>query len=65
MKKVFFVVITIAALTSCKKDWNCVCTSSAGSSTSVIQDMTKSDAEAKCNEGDGSYLGYTVDCEII
>ena len=65
MKKVFFAVIAVAALTSCKKDWNCVCTAGSLSSTSVIEDMTKADADAKCNEGDGSAGGITVDCELL
>ena len=64
-KRILFIgAISLLSLASCKKDWTCVCTSSAGSSSSLIVDKTKSDAEAECNEGDGTVLGYTVECEI-
>lgn len=65
MKKVIlFGAFALLTLASCKKDWTCTCTSSVGSSSTTIQDMTKSDAKADCNGGDGVILGTTVDCEI-
>jgi hypothetical protein len=66
MKKVIlFGAFALLTLASCKKDWTCTCTSSVGgSSSTTIQDMTKSDAKADCDGGDGSALGITVDCEI-
>ena len=54
MKKVIlFGAFALLTLASCKKDWTCTCTSSVGSSSTTIQDMTKSDAKADCNGGDG------------
>ncbi len=66
MKKVIlFGAFALLTLASCKKDWTCTCTSSiGGSSSTTITDMTKSDAKADCNAGDGSAAGITVDCEI-
>ncbi len=66
MKKVIlFGGLTLLTLASCKKDWTCECTSSAGgSSSTTIADKTKSDAKADCDGGDGSALGITVDCEL-
>lgn len=66
MKKVLVLGLFGAmALASCKKDWTCKCTNSlAGSSSSTIADMTKKDAKAECDKGDGSAGGITVDCEL-
>lgn len=66
MKKVIlFGAFALLTLASCKKDWTYTCTSSVGgSSSTTITDMTKSDAKAECDGGDGSALGITVDCEI-
>ena len=43
----------VATMSSCKKDWTCECTATAGSVTSttstVLADTKKKDAEAACN----------------
>jgi 5-enolpyruvylshikimate-3-phosphate synthase len=52
MKKVFLAAVVLAgtfSMTSCKKDWNCDCTIAGQTTTSVIQDVNKSDAEDACN----------------
>ncbi len=67
MKKLIFLgAFAILTLASCKKDWTCTCTSTPGNgkTSRTIQDMTKSDAKADCNGGDGSVLEVTVDCEL-
>ncbi|MBD3637294.1 MAG: hypothetical protein HUJ25_08085 [Crocinitomicaceae bacterium] len=70
MKKVliFGLIVGGFALTSCKKDWTCTCTSDDGqgnttSSSTTIQNATKSDAEAACNSTATSG-SYTVTCAI-
>ncbi|MBM3451785.1 MAG: hypothetical protein FJX84_01455 [Bacteroidetes bacterium] len=67
MKKIMlFGVLGLLTLASCKKDWTCKCTESVGgnSSSVIIEDMTRADAKAECDEGDASALGITVDCEL-
>lgn len=52
MKKLLtFAVVGVAvvSMTSCKKDWNCDCTVSGVTTTSVIPDSNKSDAEEACD----------------
>lgn len=53
MKKVIgvaaFAVLGMVALSSCKKDYTCECTSSGGDSTSIVyEDIKKKDAESAC-----------------
>ena len=43
-----FAVLGVIALSSCKKDYNCVCTVGGVSDSTVYKDMKKSDAEAAC-----------------
>jgi hypothetical protein len=66
MKKLFILIgFAGLGLTACKKDYTCRCTSEDGnySSSETITD-TRNDAEASCDEGDGSVGGYSVNCEI-
>ena len=55
MKKVMILALVISgfAMTSCKKDWTCECTSTDGTNSattsSVVENTTKSKAEAACN----------------
>lgn len=69
MKKVLFIVgITVVSLSSCVKDYTCKCTATDAngnmSSSSSTINGKKSDVKVTCDEGDGSLLGITVDCEI-
>jgi hypothetical protein len=73
MKKVLLVAAVAAfAMTSCKKEYTCECTttSSSGSTSSSVKldKMKKKDAEKKCDEGDGSisFFGETItsECKI-
>jgi len=53
------------ALTSCKKDWECDCTITAGAETATTQtelkDASKSDAEEWC---DGLELNSFYNCSL-
>lgn len=43
--------VSLLALTSCKKDYNCVCSYGGFSAESeTYTDVTKSDAESRCDE---------------
>lgn len=78
MKKaiIFSMVLTAFAVVSCKKDYICGCTTTTtsgsgtvtGSGDTTFTDITKSDAETKCNsfESSGSFGGYSwdTDCEL-
>ncbi|MES2680327.1 MAG: hypothetical protein V4635_10600 [Bacteroidota bacterium] len=73
MKKLLLVAALASfAMTSCKKEYNCVCTttSPAGTTegTTNLGKMTKKNAEAKCNEADASYTyagsPFTTECAI-
>ena len=70
MKKVILLAAVITmSLSSCKKDYNCECTttSSAGTTTTTEKTgkMSLSDATTKCNEGDDSdtVFGVTTETE--
>lgn len=66
------VVGGVAALSSCKKDWTCSCTTTTtgtvNSTTTVdtvFTDMKKDEAETACTAGNSSvsFLGQTVSVE--
>ena len=68
MKKVILSLVVVAALaTSCKKDYNCVCTVTSGgarvSATTVIHD-TKSKAKTACTADQTTVGGVTSSCAI-
>lgn len=67
MKNIFAAALLAGiALTSCKKEYSCVCTysgSSTGKETQTIID-TKQAAAEKCDEGDMSNNGNIRQCEI-
>ena len=52
MKKVIgvaaFAVLGMVALSSCKKDYTCECTIGGSTSSTVYEDVKKSDAESSC-----------------
>ncbi len=74
MKKLAFisVVLLLAAMTlcSCKKNYTCECTYTAGghivSANAEYKDETKKDAEDACNEFKTqiSFLGADVNCVL-
>lgn len=52
MKKFFIPALAalfIVGMTSCKKDWDCTCTVGGVTTTTVIPDVNKSDAEEACD----------------
>ena len=55
MKKITLLsaVIVAFSLTSCKKNWNCECTDSAGTDTFIVRSakMKKSEAKTWCESG--------------
>jgi len=72
MKKIIaiacFGLMGISLFSSCKKDWNCVCTYTAGSSqtsdNTVISKTTKSDATSQCHAKNVTLGTSTKTCEI-
>lgn len=67
MKKLLVLaVVATFGLTACKKEWTCVCKSSAGTETKVKsgEKLKKKDAEDWCNLGDVTVGGVTVECEL-
>lgn len=68
-KKLFFSLLTISllALTSCKKDYNCVCSAGGFSAESeTYENVKKSDAESRCEdyEEDVQSVNSSVSCSI-
>ncbi len=68
MKKILLIA-AVAGLTfaSCKKDYTCECKFTGvitGSASETFTNMKKKDAEKKCDEGDESVNGQTVECSI-
>ncbi len=73
MKKLLLVAsVAILSLSSCKKNYNCECTTTSPSGTNTSSEstgkMSLSDATTKCNKGDETreVLGqtYTTECSI-
>jgi hypothetical protein len=64
MKKVSFILgalfLLTVAMTSCKKDYTCVCTVGGISVNYTIANTTKSDAKTKCD----TYVSGTTVCEL-
>ena len=60
--------ISLLALTSCKKDWNCTCKSGGFSvDAEMYEDETKKNAESKCadyEEDAQASFGSGVSCSI-
>lgn len=75
MKKVLFLSLVFGglALTSCKKDWTCVCENVPliGTYSEVLKDKTKSDAKSECEgkktiETDsGTYTNNNITCDLV
>ena len=63
MKKVllFAGVLFVFGATSCKKDYTCSCELAGTTTDSVIENSTKKDAEAACDEANATWalLGGT------
>lgn len=75
MKKFLAIIAVVAVFgaTACKKDYTCTCVGldgngnqvSGSSASTTIENSTKADAEADCNEGDFFISGTGgADCEI-
>lgn len=68
MKKVMFIgVVGMVLLSSCKKDWTCICTS--GSTSAVAENysnLSKKDAEKECADVQAlaNSFGGNVSCDI-
>lgn len=56
------------AMTSCKKDYTCVCTANAGGQTvsteASLGKQTKKDAEAACSAKATSVGGVSYECKL-
>lgn len=65
MKKIILIVTVIisASFVSCKKNWNCECTDSAGTDTFKVRSAKMKKAEAKtwCESGNS---GSDYTCEL-
>ena len=68
MKKlvVFMGVLALfVGTTSCKKDWTCTCSDNAYTYGSyAIEDATKKDAQAECDELDDLFIGTVATCSL-
>ncbi len=68
MKKIFLgAVVGMVLFTSCKKDWNCICTSgSTSGSAAKYTDVTKKEAKEACNsvESLGKVFDSGFNCDI-
>lgn len=69
MKKMMLAVVVfagVAALTSCKKDYSCECNGVGVvfSYDTTFTDVTKKDAESKCNDLDINFFGVGQECEL-
>lgn len=73
MKKMILAIAVIGGismLTACKKDWTCECTGEIfgvpfTANDTVYNDMTKKDAESKCDLNDFSYgTDNYADCSL-
>lgn len=71
MKKVllFVAVVFAASFASCKKDYQCECTTTAGTvsttATGGTFKETKKKAEEACEADSQSYGTVSVDCEAV
>lgn len=62
MKKVFIgssvALLALVVLSSCKKDYTCVCTFTGGTTLNIdIKDAKKKDAESSCAAAETTYKG--------
>ncbi len=73
-KKVIFSLVAVGflALTSCKKDFTCECTTSSMGISNTVQTTindTKSNAEESCESGSGTVTNMGVEatttCKIV
>lgn len=67
MKYLLPLILIVSTLISCRKNYNCECTSSSGNAyvtnTSTIKD-TKKKAEKACEKGNGTNGYATITCVI-
>ena len=69
MKKVllFSGVLFAFGVTSCKKEYNCTCTSSGSEVTETFAEMSKKDAKEACKEDEDAWKALGVSdatCEV-
>lgn len=67
LKVVAIAVVGLVALSSCKKDYTCECTTgeeTAIVTTSKIENKTLKDAKTACENGSGTFAGITRTCKI-
>ena len=69
MKKIFVILgaVTMVGLSSCQKDWSCLCTDQSGVQTShAINNTTLISARSKCKDMNYNYpqLGTSQSCSI-
>ncbi len=67
LKVVAIAVVGLVALSSCKKDYTCECTTgdeTAIVTTSTIENKTLKDAKTACENGSGTFAGVTRTCKI-
>lgn len=64
---ILFPLLILISLISCKKDWNCECTyentDSSSKTYSIMEDQTKSEAEAACNDS-GVSGTFSYSCSL-
>ena len=65
MKKLpILAVITLAGLSSCKKDYNCSCTILGTTTVNTFENVSQSDAEQACDEADVAAQAFGGSCTL-
>jgi len=58
------VLAILATFTSCKKDHTCTCTIIGIETSTVLEDLSKSDAEEACEQADASAQLVGGSCKL-
>ena len=56
--------ISMATLSSCKKDWVCTCSTGGNTVNHQINDQTYLNAKSTCDSYNSTVLGVTTSCTL-
>jgi hypothetical protein len=57
-------LFSVACFLSCKKDWNCDCTVQENTTTTIMTNMKKKDAEKSCEDLSSLMDSVNGSCEL-